>query len=731
MARSLPLVLSRFSSLRAIPPPSPEAHPQAPRAQAPQWGLLQRGRSRRRDDSQLDQRGCRWSGRRNGRLLQQRSRWSGWRNGKLLQRGCLRRGGAVASSSSAGVSGAGGAGGSVASSSSAGVGGAGGAGGSAASSSSAGVGGAGGSAASSSSAGVGGAGGSAASSSSASSSGTGGSTCGLIGAGDLLWSQVSPYPHAPGFYPTTTCWPYAMSVRTSNTGGALMRLDFPNDASCWVAYPNGNGAFPGYLANNLTRFDNAGQPASGTSIINYNSYPISSHKLMGGADVDGSGAILRGETTMGVHPTYFNWLSNGSKAAFGFGFTPGRLRTRSSIPTSRSSRSPGVLRGRGGLRLVLQRRLWRWAVVWLRSPPARPGLRLPVDGVSAVGLQHEDRRRWQHPRGGRRVQQRLQHPCGALSPGASLLKLDIGGSCVYQRPIPGEFVVTADGAGNAIIAGKFSGTIDLGGGPLTAEGVNDLAVAKYDASGAHLWSQRFGGPGFDPGVWAVTANAAGEVALQAGFAGTVDFGAGPVDAAGPCAPDTFIAKLAPTGAVAWAKYLHSRGPSRARSIRRARCSWWARHRRSISGAGLCLAPLHWRWPSSLLEALRRGPAARGVRSAHDDVQRGFGLSRRPVRAGRHRRGGCTGNVEEPSYPRVQCTWGEAPGLSLPCRSCSVWAGAPLPARARHQPLGLRRRALAPSRWPIAASMMITIASARRRRSPSGPLVPSWSSPARR
>ena len=107
---------------------------------------------------------------------------------------------------------------------------------------------------------------------------------------------------------------------------------------------------------------------------------------------------------------------------------------------------------------------------------------------------------------------------------------------------------------------KFSGTIDLGGGPLTAVGVDDLAIAKYDASGAHLWIERFGGPGFDPGVWAVTANAAGEVALHGGFAGTVDFGAGPVDAAGPCGPDTFLTKLTPTGAVAWAKYLHSPGP---------------------------------------------------------------------------------------------------------------------------------------------------------------------------
>ncbi len=114
--------------------------------------------------------------------------------------------------------------------------------------------------------------------------------------------------------------------------------------------------------------------------------------------------------------------------------------------------------------------------------------------------------------------------------------------------------------GDAIVAMTFSGTIDLGGGPLTAVGTHDLAIAKYSPAGVHLWSERFGGPGFDASTISISANAAGEVALQGSFTGAVDFGAGLVDSAVPCGPDTFFVKLTPPGAVAWAKYLHSPGP---------------------------------------------------------------------------------------------------------------------------------------------------------------------------
>ena len=52
--------------------------------------------------------------------------------------------------------------------------------------------------------------------------------------------------------------------------------------------------------------------------------------------------------------------------------------------------------------------------------------------------------------------------------------------------------IATDGTGNVVVTGKFQGNVDFGGGALTSEGGSDIFVAKFDAYGNHLWSQRFG-----------------------------------------------------------------------------------------------------------------------------------------------------------------------------------------------------------------------------------------------
>ncbi|WP_437666071.1 hypothetical protein [Sorangium sp. So ce1182] len=51
--------------------------------------------------------------------------------------------------------------------------------------------------------------------------------------------------------------------------------------------------------------------------------------------------------------------------------------------------------------------------------------------------------------------------------------------------------VTVDPEGNPIVIGRFSGTIDLGGGPLVAQGGSASYLAKFDRDGKHLWSKAF------------------------------------------------------------------------------------------------------------------------------------------------------------------------------------------------------------------------------------------------
>jgi len=102
--------------------------------------------------------------------------------------------------------------------------------------------------------------------------------------------------------------------------------------------------------------------------------------------------------------------------------------------------------------------------------------------------------------------------------------------------------LAVDGSGNLSLAGRFQGTVDLGGGPLTAAGSQDLFVASYTSLGGHRWSRRFGGSGVDHAN-GVAAGASGKIVAGGEFQGTVDFGDGPRASAGVY--DAFLVQLAP------------------------------------------------------------------------------------------------------------------------------------------------------------------------------------------
>jgi len=111
-------------------------------------------------------------------------------------------------------------------------------------------------------------------------------------------------------------------------------------------------------------------------------------------------------------------------------------------------------------------------------------------------------------------------------------------------------VVAADASGGVIVAGATDGTVDFGGGPLIAAGGGDVFVARFDRTGKHAWSKRFGDAN-EQVVTAVAVDAAGNVFLSGYFEGSVDFGGGPLTSA--VNTDVFLAKLDPRGQHVWSE----------------------------------------------------------------------------------------------------------------------------------------------------------------------------------
>jgi hypothetical protein len=101
--------------------------------------------------------------------------------------------------------------------------------------------------------------------------------------------------------------------------------------------------------------------------------------------------------------------------------------------------------------------------------------------------------------------------------------------------------VAIDSAGNIVMTGPFQGSIDFGGGLLTSAGQNDIIVAKLDEDGSHLWSARYGDSGDEYGQ-SVAVDSEGAMIVVGAFSGSLDLGGGPLTSRGGY--DIFVVKLA-------------------------------------------------------------------------------------------------------------------------------------------------------------------------------------------
>ena len=145
---------------------------------------------------------------------------------------------------------------------------------------------------------------------------------------------------------------------------------------------------------------------------------------------------------------------------------------------------------------------------------------------------------------------------------ALVVKLDPLGSFIWDRRLgdsANQFGadIAADIQNDVFLTGGFEGSIDLGGGPLTAAGPIDLYLGKLTSTGTHVWSKRFGSATANPAALGLAAGVFGDLFLVGQTDGTLDFGGGPLPPGGGV--DAFVVRLDPTGAHTWSKRFGTAG----------------------------------------------------------------------------------------------------------------------------------------------------------------------------
>jgi hypothetical protein len=125
--------------------------------------------------------------------------------------------------------------------------------------------------------------------------------------------------------------------------------------------------------------------------------------------------------------------------------------------------------------------------------------------------------------------------------------------------------IANDGSGNVYLAGGFGGavTVDPASGPLTSAGGTDVLLASFTSAGVPRWSRRFGGAGDDAGR-AVALDGNGNVYLTGEFRDTADFGGGPLTSAGET--DVFVASFTSAGSPRWSRRFGGVKSDRGRSL---------------------------------------------------------------------------------------------------------------------------------------------------------------------
>jgi hypothetical protein len=139
-------------------------------------------------------------------------------------------------------------------------------------------------------------------------------------------------------------------------------------------------------------------------------------------------------------------------------------------------------------------------------------------------------------------------PCGGLTLWSKSFG-DIGDDVVAA--------MASDAQGNLVITGHFHGTIDFGGGPLSAGPARGIFVAGFDGTGKHLWSKAFPG-GVSAAGRGIARDPSGDIVLAANCDSDIDFGGGPLLGS---SGDLCLVKFDAAGGHVWSHRFKNGGPT--------------------------------------------------------------------------------------------------------------------------------------------------------------------------
>jgi hypothetical protein len=116
--------------------------------------------------------------------------------------------------------------------------------------------------------------------------------------------------------------------------------------------------------------------------------------------------------------------------------------------------------------------------------------------------------------------------CAAVTGSDVVAKLDASGDCAWSLGVPQSTGVATFPGGDVAVTSSYSGTVNLGCGPLTSVGTQDLAVGRLaNGTGACAWSNSFGAAGASVSA-STQVSALGYLVMTPVATAAVDFGGG-------------------------------------------------------------------------------------------------------------------------------------------------------------------------------------------------------------